>query len=281
MNDDGDVWLAVQNCQGITVHLDAGVELGTIRPTKVMPLHSDSQPGDTEVSHNAPVEAVEHTPGRLEQLCNELNLPLDTLSPGEAAQLKALVSEFSDIFALSDSELGCTDVLQHHIDTGEHPPIKQQPYRTPAVRREKVSEMIDAMEKQGVVQPSVSPWASPVVLVPKKDGSLRFCVDYRRLNSVTRKDVYPLPRVDDILERLDISRRSTWLRETGRWSWTKMPDRRVRSLHSKVCTSSPVCRLASAMPQQHFNESCRRSFLGWNGKAVSCTWMMCWGIKNV
>jgi len=74
------------------------------------------------------------------------------------------------------------------------------PYRTPVVRREKVSEMIDTMEKQGVVQPSASPWASPVVLVPKKDGSLRFCVDYRRLNSVTRKDVYPLPRVDDILD---------------------------------------------------------------------------------
>ena len=57
-------------------------------------------------------------------------------------------------------------------------------------------EMISAMEKQGVVQPSTSPWASPVVLIPKEDGSLHFCVDYRLLNSVTHKDVYPLPRVD-------------------------------------------------------------------------------------
>ena len=138
-------------------------------------------------------------PECLEQLCSELGLP-DTLSSGEAAQLKALFSEFTDVFALDDSELGCTDVLQHCIDTGDHPPIKQQPYRTPVVRREKVSEMIDTMEKQGVVQPSASPWASPVVLFPKKDGSLRFCVDYRRLNSVTRKDVYPLPRIDDILD---------------------------------------------------------------------------------
>ncbi len=70
------------------------------------------------------------------------------------------------------------------------------------VRREQVAAMIGEMEKHGVVQPSTSPWASPVVLVPKKDETLRFCVDYRRLNSVTRKDVYPLPRIDGILDVL-------------------------------------------------------------------------------
>ena len=93
---------------------------------------------------------------------------------------------------MNDSELGCTDVLKHSIDVGGHSPINQQPYRTPMIRREKIA----------VVQPSSSPWASPVVLVPKKDGTLRFCIDYRRLNAVTRKDVYPLPRVDDIFDAL-------------------------------------------------------------------------------
>ena len=79
-------------------------------------------------------------------MCSEHGLP-DTLSSGEAAQLKAVFSEFADVFALDDSELGCTDVLQHCIDTGDHTPIKQQPYRTPVERRQKVSEMIDTMEK--------------------------------------------------------------------------------------------------------------------------------------
>ena len=58
------------------------------------------------------------------------------------------------------------------------------------------------MQAQGIVRPSRSPWASPIVLVPKKDGSLRFCVDFRKLNSITKKDVYPLPRVEDILDTL-------------------------------------------------------------------------------
>ena len=106
------------------------------------------------------------------------------------------------MFALDDSELGHTDLVQHHVDTGDHPPIKQPVRRVPFVYRDKIAELVAGKEKQGVVEPSTSPWASPVVLVPKKDGQYRFCIDYRRLNSVTRKDVYPLPRIDDILDTL-------------------------------------------------------------------------------
>ena len=71
--------------------------------------------------------------------------------------------------------------------------------------------MVNEMEKRGIVRSSSSPWASPVVLVPKKDGSVRFCVDFRRLNSITQKDVYPLPRVDDILDTLGNARFFTTL----------------------------------------------------------------------
>ncbi len=90
--------------------------------------------------------------------------------------------------------------------------------------------MVESMQRQGVVEPSVSPWASPVVLTPKKDGTLRFCVDYRRLNAVTRKDVYPLPRIDDILDTLGKSQHfSTLDLAAGYWQIELDPASRQKS----------------------------------------------------
>ena len=84
------------------------------------------------------------------------------------------------------------------FNTGDHPPIKQLPHRTPFALRGQIEQMIAMMLEQGVITPS----SSPVVLVAKKDGSTRLCVDYRRLNSITRMDTYPLPRIDDTLDLL-------------------------------------------------------------------------------
>ena len=202
VDENGELWLPIENYQGVTARLEAGMHLGTIRETTVVTTSQSLSESTSSKSLINPVAAISCTPARVERLCSELEFPLEHLSSDENSQLRALITDFTDIFALDDSELGCTSILKHSIDTGEHPPVKQQPYRTPMVRRGKVSEMVSAMEEQGVIRPSASPWASPVVLVPKKDGNLRFCVDYRRLNAITRKDVYPLPRVDDILDAL-------------------------------------------------------------------------------
>ena len=104
--------------------------------------------------------------------------------------------------ALSIAELGKTDKLYHHIDTGNSRPIRQPVRRIPPHRREEVKGLLNQMLERGVVEPSSSPWAPPVVLVQKRDGSTRFCVDYRKLNQVTRKDAYPLPRIDMTLDTL-------------------------------------------------------------------------------
>ena len=69
----------------------------------------------------------------------------------------------------------------------------------------KIAEMIVDMEKKGIVEPSASSWASPIVVVPKKDGTTRFCIDYRCVNAVTKKDVYPLPRIEDSLDTIGIA----------------------------------------------------------------------------
>ncbi len=97
---------------------------------------------------------------------------------------------------------GRTDVLQHRIYTTCQVPIKQRPYRLSPVKQAAMEEQLEVMLEEGIVEPSHSAWASPVVLVPKKNGKLRFCVDYRKVNATTESDAYPLPNITEILESL-------------------------------------------------------------------------------
>ncbi len=92
----------------------------------------------------------------------------------KSEELDRLIADYGDVFALPDDDLGCTAVVEHSINTGEHAPVKQYSRCTPFVQRAKIAAMISETEKKGVVKPSSSPWASPVVLVPKKDGTTRF-----------------------------------------------------------------------------------------------------------
>ena len=91
---------------------------------------------------------------------------------------------------------------EHVIVTGDAQPISQAPYRVSAFERKAIEEQVESMLANGIIKPVVSSWASPVVIVSKRDKSLRFCVDYRKLNAVTKPDRYPLPRMDDALDQL-------------------------------------------------------------------------------
>ena len=92
--------------------------------------------------------------------------------------------------------------LRHCIETGNAAPVCQAVRRLPTARRKEVQDFLKKMQEKDVIQQSTSTWASPIVLVKKKDGSTHFCVDYHRLNEFTRKDVYPLPRIDSTLDTL-------------------------------------------------------------------------------
>jgi transposase InsO family protein len=115
-------------------------------------------------------------------------------------------AEYADVLppeAFFDGQtLGRARGVEHAVDTGDAPPRYEGPRPTSAADRQVVEEELAKMLRLGVVRPSRSPWGAPVVLVAKKDGSRRFCVDYRRLNDVTVKDRYPLPRITDMLESL-------------------------------------------------------------------------------
>ena len=159
----------------------------------------DNQPNIPKV---AAIAREKGCSGREEELWTALDLDAADLRVTECELLHSLVMEFSDVFALNSSELGRTSITTHKIDTGDSPPLRQPPRRVPFALRGKVDSLVEDMLEQGVITPSSSPWASPIVLVAK-DGSTRFCVDYRRLNTVTKLDVHPLPpRIDDSLDLL-------------------------------------------------------------------------------
>lgn len=134
---------------------------------------------------------------------NQLDLSKDTdFTIPQQQQFRDFLKKNIDMFAVDPKCPGTNTQVKHHIDTGEHPPIKQHPYRSSFKENEIIQKEVKTMLQNNTIRPSRSPWSSPVVLVTKKDGTTRFCVDYRKLNAITKKDVYPLPRIDDTLDKL-------------------------------------------------------------------------------
>jgi len=147
------------------------------------------------------LELPEHVNVLFIQTVKEIDLPDDTVQG-----LKSLLYDHRDTFASSSSDLGFCFLVEHDIDTGDSRPIKQSPRRPPIAARETENEILDEMLVTGVIEPSNSSWASPVCLVKKKDGTFRFCIDYRRVNAVSKKDAYPIPDISYALDNLRGSR---------------------------------------------------------------------------
>ena len=127
---------------------------------------------------------------------------LETLTPPHRRELLNFLERHHIAFALEEHERGETDLVEMTIETGNAEPRKCAPRRMPFAVREEVARQLDLMQAAEVIQPSTSPLASPVVMACKKDGTHRFCIDYRQLNTVTKADTYPLPRIDDLLDQL-------------------------------------------------------------------------------
>ena len=116
--------------------------------------------------------------------------------------LGRIEEKFTDIGASSLMDLGNTCLIEHEVNTGNAKPIKQSMRRVPFAMKEEFNKLVDEMLNAGLIVESESPWCSPTVLVKKKDGSMRICVDYRRVNEVTVKDSYPIPKIEEILNQL-------------------------------------------------------------------------------
>lgn len=151
---------------------------------------------------------------------DESSLDLQHLSAEQREQLLESIPQ-----QLFRNSPGKTDLVQHRIYLKDDKPIHQYPYRVPQRLVPVMKQEIEAMQKLEVIEPSASEWNNPIVLVPKKDGTVRFCLDFRKLNAVSKFDPYPMPRVDELIEKLSNARFLTTLDLCkGYWQIPLSPD---------------------------------------------------------
>jgi len=194
---DGTTQLVITNMSGITQRVPEGAVVGEAQIAEVVtPVPNSTNAQSASIRKLSPSQDGERRRRLLE------SLQLYEVPPSDAGPLCTFLADNHDVFSLEEGERGETSLLAMEIDTGDAPPRKQPPRRMPFLVREEVARQLKNMQQNGVIQPSNSPWSSPVVMVRKKDGSHRFCVDYRTLNSVTKADTFPLPRIDDFLDQL-------------------------------------------------------------------------------
>ncbi|CAB3986622.1 Transposon Ty3-G Gag-Pol poly [Paramuricea clavata] len=120
---------------------------------------------------------------------DKIKFELEHLSGEEREKMENLLNKYQDVFAKNSSELGVTTLAEHKIETGDAVPVKQLPRRLPNSLRTVVEDQVEEMLENNIIKPSNSPWSSPIVLVRKKDGTWRFCIDFRKLNDVTVADL--------------------------------------------------------------------------------------------
>ena len=195
--------VSLMNCSNETISLLNGTHIGTLQPLMEEEIISLSKNQDNGIK----VRSVKLEPGKSDELPEHLidlfNKASADLDEFEKGKLKETLIEFQDVFATSEYDLGNFSALYHHIDTGDARPIKLPLRRTPIHFIQEEDEILRKMLMAGVIQPSTSCWAAAPVLIRKKDGSVRWCLDYRRINEVTKKDVFPLPIMSECMDALD------------------------------------------------------------------------------
>ena len=167
--------------------------------------HPQTSPAGTPTEAQVCGTEVQDAPAS--EIKQELQrLQWEGLSPEEQQAARRLLASYSDTFSTADGEVGCTSLVQHEIPLTNSNPVRQRYRRIPPAQFTQVKEHVHELLRKGIVRPSNSPYASPIVVVQKKTGEIRLCVDYRELNARTRRDAYPLPRIDESLDALSGAR---------------------------------------------------------------------------
>ena len=204
-----NVSTVLRNSTGKPMHLAARQLVGHIVTANMVPDAMASPELEAKLAKDGEPEAVLTT-----EQCQELLMKvleengslgnLDGWKKETALKAKWLLMEFHHIFSLERNEFGCTDATEHVIELlpKQDEPFKERFRRIVPHEVEEVWQHIQELLDGGAIWPSQSPWCNAIVLVRKKDGTLRFCIDFRRLNACTKKDSYPIPKCPDTVESL-------------------------------------------------------------------------------
>jgi transposase InsO family protein/predicted aspartyl protease len=196
-----DIPIRVVNVTTEPIQLSAGSTVANLQPVTVMAALPKSDEATKKIRMTRQDEETmsKEIPKFIEALIEDVH---PSTPESIVSKLVDLLMAYQDVFSKSEFDLGLTSIVKHRIDTGDAPPFRQQLRRFPPAHVEAISQHIDDMMNQGVIEPACSPYASNIVLVRKKDNSYRCCIDYRQLNSSTRKDAYPLPQIDVCLDAM-------------------------------------------------------------------------------
>ena len=155
------------------------------------------------------------------------------LTGEQIGQLQNLVLQYSDVFADNPKKPNRTNLMEHRIITENALPVHTKTRRIPAAWSKEVNDQIEEMLKHDIIRPSSSPWNSPLLLVKKKDDSMRFVLDFRGLNDVTKKDNYPLPHIRDVIDKMEDCRFWTTLdAASAYWSMPLCPEDKEKTAFS-------------------------------------------------
>jgi transposase InsO family protein len=202
--NNGKIMVRVANIGDEDIFIKPRTRIGTVSKCDVE--HGNSSIGFNRTGSVEEIFIQQCKVSEVASLDENFDLPDDIYqldcSEQEKTLITALFRKYSDVFSRNDDDIGCTSTIQHRIRLTDEKPVSQQYRRIPPAQYEEVKQHIRKLLDNGVIRESTSPFASPIVLVRKKDNSLRLCVDYRRLNEKTIKDKFPLPRVDETFDVL-------------------------------------------------------------------------------
>jgi len=195
--------VCVMNTTPEPLHIVAGTTLGQLQPATLLGKISqeavEAEPSIAKPSSEAVATGSTAEDSVIPKLVESFP---EELNDQQREAATRLLYDYEDVFSKNEYDIGRTPLVECHIDTGESRPIRQPLRRQPLKHMDVIDEHVNEMLRHGVIEPAASPWASNVVIVSKKDGSLRFCVDYRAVNAVTYKDSYPLPLIDNCINAM-------------------------------------------------------------------------------